>query len=108
MADNDVYPYNDPEKKGYVVRQRQTRNHTCHWPGCEKQVPPAMWGCKPHWFKLPKALRDQIWATYEIGQEVNGTPSDEYLVAARAVQIWIENTEGGAIFEPEGGTRDGE
>jgi len=34
--------------------------HTCHWPGCNKEVPPAMWGCKTHWFSLPKRLRDRI------------------------------------------------
>jgi len=25
-------------------------------------VPPKMWGCKKHWFKLPKSLRDKIWS----------------------------------------------
>jgi hypothetical protein len=49
-----------------------------------------MWGCKLHWFKLPKRLRDRIWATYEIGQEVDMTPSDEYLAVAREVQDWIQ------------------
>lgn len=78
------------DKADYVRSQRQSRNHTCHWPACDTQVPPAMWGCKPHWFKLPKRLRDLIWATYEIGQEVSMTPSDEYLDAAHQVQEWIE------------------
>lgn len=78
------------EKVAYVKRQRQSRNHTCHWSGCERQVPPAMWGCKAHWFALPKYLRDKIWATYRSGQEVDGTPSREYLAAAREVQDWIE------------------
>jgi hypothetical protein len=88
----DPTPADDPtaNKARYVTRQRQNRNHTCHWPGCEKQVPPAMWGCEPHWFKLRKRLRDRIWATYEIGQEVSMTPSDGYLDAAREVQDWIE------------------
>lgn len=76
-------------KADYVRSQSQTRNHACHWPGCSKQVPPAMWGCKTHWFKLPKALRDRIWAAYQPGQEITGTPSREYLVVARDVQAWI-------------------
>ena len=80
-------------KPNYVRRQRQTRNHACHWPGCERQVPPAMWGCKPHWFALPRHLRARIWATYEIGQEVSMTPSDAYLTAARDVQDWIAATD---------------
>lgn len=79
------------DKVSYVRSRRQTRNHTCHWPGCDKQVPPAMWGCKPHWFKLPKSLRDRIWDTYEIGQEVDMTPSDEYLAVALEVKEWIRN-----------------
>jgi hypothetical protein len=76
-------------KAAYVRSQGQTRNHHCHWPGCDKQVPPAMWGCEPHWFKLPKALRDRIWRTYAPGQEVDLTPSAEYLKVADDVQRWI-------------------
>lgn len=77
------------EKVAYVRAQPQTRNHECHWPGCTVQVPPAMWGCKMHWFKLPRHLRDKIWRTYEPGQERDMTPSDEYLSAADEVQQWI-------------------
>jgi len=65
-------------------------SHTCHWPGCRREVPPAMWGCKVHWFKLPKHLRNEIWRTYVPGQEITKTPSTEYLAAADAVQVWIK------------------
>ena len=64
--------------------------HTCHWPTCTRAVPPKMWGCRQHWFKLPAALRMRIWATYVPGQEISKTPSPEYVEAARAVQEWIE------------------
>lgn len=77
------------DKVAYVKSQSQTRDHTCHWPGCGKQVPPAMWGCKEHWFRLPKYLRTLVWATYRPGQEVNMTPSEQYLVVAKKVQEWI-------------------
>ena len=80
-------------KAEYVKSQGQTRGHTCHWPGCGKSVPPAMWGCKAHWFKLPQVLRNKIWRTYAPGQEVNGTPSKEYLDAADEVQRWIRQQE---------------
>jgi hypothetical protein len=76
-------------KVAHVLRAGQTRNHTCHWPGCSKQVPPAMWGCRPHWFALPEHLRNRIWAAYRVGQEVNGTPSREYVDVAREAQAWI-------------------
>jgi hypothetical protein len=86
-----IEPMTIPPKAAYVVRQRQTRKHECHWPGCTMQVPPAMWGCRPHWFALPKALRDKVWRSYRPGQEVDGRPSREYVEAAREVQTWIEN-----------------
>lgn len=76
-------------KAAYVRSQGQTRDHHCHWPGCTRQVPPAVWGCKPHWFKLPKHLRDLIWRTFRPGQEIDQRPSREYLDASRQVQAWI-------------------
>lgn len=63
--------------------------HHCHWPGCTIEVPPKLWGCKKHWFTLPKYLRDKIWATYRPGQEISKDPSDEYIDAAVEVQEWI-------------------
>jgi len=76
-------------KVAYVKRQRQTRDHHCHWPACPEQVPPAKWGCLKHWRMLPKWLRDLIWNTFRPGQEVSLTPSKEYLAVAREVQAWI-------------------
>lgn len=48
-----------------------------------------MWGCREHWFKLPKHLRDDIWRSYRAGQENDLNPSRAYLAAARAAQAWI-------------------
>lgn len=79
------------EKQAYVTRQGQTRDHTCHWPGCERQVPPAMWGCRSHWNTLPKSLRDKVFDAYVIGQEVTMTPSKEYIAVAHEVQEWIRS-----------------
>lgn len=64
-------------------------NHTCHWPGCNVEVPPKMWGCRVHWFRIPADLRNRIWATYRPGQEVNKNPSAAYINAAADVQQWI-------------------
>ena len=77
------------DKVNYVKSQTQSRKHTCHWPGCNKQVPPAMWGCKTHWFKLPKYIRDEIWLTYRPGQETSLTPSEDYIKAADKAEKWI-------------------
>lgn len=78
------------EKVRHVKKAGQTRDHHCHWPGCTKQVPPALWGCYSHWMKLPKRLRDAIWAAYNPGQEVDGTPSVEYIRVAREVRTWVK------------------
>lgn len=85
----DLFSNKVVDKREYVRRAGQTRDHTCHWPGCTKQVPPALWGCKAHWFSLPKHLRDRVWSTYQPGQEITMTPSRAYLIVAQAVQDWI-------------------
>lgn len=82
-------------KKNYACSRRQTRRHSCHWPGCEAQVPPALWGCKRHWLRLPKWLRDKVWAAYSPGQEERMDPSDTYLTVAQEVEHWIMK-QGGA------------
>ena len=55
--------------------------HLCRWPGCNTHVALKLWGCKRHWFNLPKAIRDRICATYREGQELTLDPSEEYMEA---------------------------
>lgn len=77
-------------KVAHVKNAKQDRYHECHWPGCGKQVKPALWGCFKHWMMIPKYLRDKIWATYRVGQEITMTPSRKYLAIAHEVQEWIK------------------
>ena len=77
------------EKAQHVRAAAQDRNHACHWPGCLRQVPPALWGCAQHWYRLPLALRNKIWAAYRIRQEDDMRPSRAYLEVAHDVQAWI-------------------
>ncbi len=77
------------EKVRHVRNARQLRRHDCHWPGCQRQVPPAKWGCPEHWYKLPPDLRSRIWRAYQIGQEEDGRPSAAYLAVASEAQEWI-------------------
>lgn len=84
-------PPSGVRKVEYVRAQGQFTQHGCHWPGCNKQVPPAMWGCTGHWYALPKALRDRIWRAYVPGQEISKTPSLEYVAVAREAQEWIRH-----------------
>lgn len=62
--------------------------HVCHHPRCSKPVPPKMLACKPHWFQLPRRLRDGIWAAYRPGQEIDKQTSIEYDEAFDACQKW--------------------
>lgn len=76
-------------KADYVRAQPNPGGHGCHWPGCDASVPPAMWGCKKHWFMLPPALRRRVWHAYAPGQEISKTPSEDYMEVAHEVQDWI-------------------
>lgn len=76
-------------KADYVRSAPHVAGHICHWPGCGREVPPAMWGCKTHWFRLPARLRAKVWRAYRPGQEVTKDPSAEYLAVAHEVQAWI-------------------
>lgn len=82
-------------KVAHVKAATQTRQHACHWPGCEIQVPPAMWGCTPHWYQLPPEIRSEIWNAYVPGQEDTLTPNREYLQAVHKADEWIKNREAG-------------
>lgn len=90
------------DKVEYVKKQGQDRNHTCHWPGCKEQVPPAMFMCRQHWFKLPRNLRELVWREYRPGQEKDMRPSRGYLEAARLVQDWIRRNHPCGSDSPNG------
>lgn len=62
--------------------------HHCHWPGCQKEVPPRLWGCLEHWNKLPAAIKRGILSTYVPGQELTMNPSAAYIAAAKAAREW--------------------
>jgi hypothetical protein len=81
---------NNQDKVDYVLSHNKIiKNHYCHWPNCDKLVPPAMWGCKKHWFMLPKEIRDEIWRCFQPGQEISKTPSHEYIAIAERTEQWI-------------------
>ena len=74
-----------------AVLLQMMSQHACHWPNCDLGVPPKMWGCRAHWYRLPKTLRDKVWSAYAPGQEITKTPSAEYVKVAREVQRWISD-----------------
>ena len=58
--------------------------HHCHARGCDQAIAPRLLMCSRHWRMVPKALRDALWATYRVGQEVDKEPSQAYLDVALA------------------------
>jgi hypothetical protein len=52
----------------------------CHVPHCNEQIDPSRLMCRRHWYRVPKQLRDQVWATWQSGR---GTLSSEHQSAVR-------------------------
>jgi hypothetical protein len=50
--------------------------------------------CWPHWKKLPKHLRDAVWAAYIPGQEIRKDPTPEYMKVSEAARRWLAAAEG--------------
>lgn len=57
-------------------------SHYCHAIGCDVEVPPRLHMCLPHWRMVPKILQDVLWKHYRQGQEIDKTPSLEYIAVA--------------------------
>lgn len=57
-----------------------TRGAGCRVPGCAVTISPQRLMCRPHWYQVPKDLRDLIWATWCSGA---GLFSDAHQQAVR-------------------------
>ena len=68
--------------------------HSCHATDCTTPVPPEMWGCRRHWFMVPKPIRDRIWSAYRAGQCDDMNPSADYCQAARDAVVAVATKEG--------------
>jgi len=53
---------------------------SCPVLGCGEQIDPSRLMCRRHWYRVPKQLRDQVWATWRSGQ---GALSREHHDAVR-------------------------
>lgn len=52
-----------------------TLTHKCPGPGCEAQVRSSMLMCRADWYRVPKTLRDDLWAAWDGGR---GSGSEEH------------------------------
>ncbi len=46
-----------------------TPGHVCHNPACKAPCEPRYLMCSRCWYRVPKPLRDEVWRTYQAGQE---------------------------------------
>lgn len=67
--------------------------HLCHARGCEVPVPPHLLMCLPHWNMVATYLKAEVWRTYRRGQEVDKSPSREYLHAAHEACKYVYQLE---------------
>ena len=70
--------------KGETTKRGDILKHYCHAEGCKILVPPKMLMCRPHWFQVPKHIRNAIWREYRPGQEIDKKPSEDYLEIMKA------------------------
>jgi hypothetical protein len=68
--------------------------HTCHAIGCRVPIAPEFFMCRPHWWMVPRELRDRVWKTYRVGQCEDWQPSTEYCDAAQAAVLAVAEKEG--------------
>jgi heme A synthase len=63
----------------------------CSIPRCGKQIDPSRLMCRAHWYRVPKELRDRIWATWRSGE---GAYSGEHRGAVHAAVVAVLATVG--------------
>jgi hypothetical protein len=60
---------------GTLLLALAERGGHCQVPCCGEQIDPSRLMCRRHWYRVPKQLRDQVWATWRSGR---GTLSTEH------------------------------
>jgi hypothetical protein len=59
-------------------------DHHCHAAGCRTVTKPENLMCLRHWKMVPRGLQRAVMAHYRPGQCDDKSPSDAWLVAAKA------------------------
>jgi hypothetical protein len=63
-----------------------------------------MFMCSRHWTLVPADLRRIIWRRYRNGQEIDKSPSIEYLEVTKKAQDAVQQKEFEACLQSHGGT----
>jgi len=54
----------------------------CPVPGCGGQVDPSRLMCRRDWYRVPKRLRDRVWATWRSGQQASSREHQQAVLKA--------------------------
>jgi hypothetical protein len=57
-------------------------SHKCPGPGCTARVADHMLMCRPHWYQVPRALRNDVWAAWDNGMGAGTIEHTEAITAA--------------------------
>lgn len=72
-------------------------SHRCPANGCTRTVSPAMLMCRPHWYMVPKPLRDAVWNAWGGGAGAGTAPHQAAILAAvEAVDRTLAQRSGGS------------
>lgn len=76
---------------GFAARSRRPSgpgrgpgSRLCPAAGCHRPVSPDRLMCRPHWYLVPKPLRDVVWATWRSGAGVGTLAHADAIRAAIA------------------------
>lgn len=79
---------NSPSLVPVIRRPRGTGrgpgSHLCPASGCRRPVSPDRLMCRPHWYQVPKPLRDAVWATWRSGAGIGTREHIDMVMAAIA------------------------
>ena len=59
-------------------------SHQCPADGCAQAVTPSVLMCRPHWYLVPKPLRNAVWAAWAEGAGAGTLAHYEAIRAATA------------------------
>lgn len=72
-----------PQRERWRNDDAGSRGHECPWPGCTERVPRYHWGCKPHWYRVPRELRESCTWAWRYG-----TAAD-HMAVLEEIDEWI-------------------
>jgi hypothetical protein len=57
-------------------------SHKCPAPDCPARVADHMLMCRPHWYQVPRDLRNDVWAAWDNGMGAGTPEHNEAIIAA--------------------------